>query len=153
MEYVNNYALQNQDIRKKMMLAGAKDGVITILWVVEGFQLIDHVEFNQLIDCIHKLRQAGDADNAVELALFITDADDHSLFSDGTHFQGLQFKFVENFHVKFSHLFGGDEGCFQEIPSVVLKNVLRPGMAKYARKYMQKETMRNYTASPSPAAL
>lgn len=146
MEYVNTPVLQDQDSTKKMALACAKDSVITILWVVQGFQLIDHIEFNQLIDGIHKQRQSGDADNTVDLTLFVTDAYDHSFFSDGTYFQGMRFKFVENFSVKFPNLLSGDEGSFQEMPSVVLKDVPRPDLARYARKYIRKETMFKKTA-------
>ncbi|PUA16847.1 hypothetical protein C7W93_22970 [Glaciimonas sp. PCH181] len=146
MKNIINTAHQGQDDAKKIPLVWAKDGVKTILWVGRSFKFIDQIQTDQLSDCIKKESQSSDANDTVNLALLITDTDDHFLSCNGTHFEGVQFELIENFGIQFSDFLGGDKGCFHKVPSVVLKGVSRPDMIGYAQKYMRKSLLNSHIA-------
>ncbi|QRX80901.1 hypothetical protein [Glaciimonas sp. PAMC28666] len=149
MEYTNKQVLKDQENTENKVLAGAKDDITSILCVIQKFKFVDQVETRHLIDCIKKQSDIRDPNKTVDITLLVTEADDHSFFSDGTHIGDLRVKFVENSGVEFRDFHSGDERCFHSIPSIVIKGISRPELIGYAQKYMHKTLLKTVPSGAS----
>ena len=128
-------ALHDQKDAKKRASTSPKDGVKTIHRVGLGVKVMDQIKRRQLIKRFDITYSVADANDAVKRIVFIQDADQHPLFSDGTTFDNFGIKGIENLDIQFSDIFVGDEGCFQELPLVDLNGISRPSTVMCAKKY------------------
>lgn len=119
-------------------LRAIEDRVATVFWVGLGFQFIDQIQATQIADCIKKHIQPSNANDAIDLALLVTDSNNHALFFDGTYIDGICFKFLQNFPVELTHFFSLNKSCFHPVLSVVGNGTPLPNAAAYARKYIRK---------------
>ena len=135
---MNKTAQMQQDAA----LALPEDGFKTIYWWGKGFQFIDQVEVAQLDDRMKILCRASDPENAINLAILVTDADDKTFFSDGAAFNGTRFKFIDQRTIECCNFFGTDKKCLHGMPSVVVNGISRPDLVGYAQKYMHKSILK-----------
>lgn len=138
--------------RSPASLPDPKDGVASFTHAGFNFQLVDQLEPLQLKDHFHEVIKAGGADDAIDGAILVTDADLHILPVDCAQVGGLRIQFCEDGAVDGIRRCAGNKCgelhlCSGKVPVFLGGFVpLSSADKRYCQKYIRKVLLRDVQA-------